>query len=378
VTVRPAAVYRAAPFVEIAQGCRTGMHPCMDWHGTAFDWNPARAFLVTAEQGSLSAAARALGTAQPMVGRRVRAIEASLGVALFERAGHGLVLTPTGGELVVQLRRMAEVARSASLIASGRSEVVEGEVTVTTTELAAAYGLPPLLVEYRAAHPEIVVEVLVANAISDLRRREAAIALQEARPTDPELIAKRLGQGRANLYAANAYLDAVGGPATPQAFAMLDFVGFADTGGFLRGLHAWDLPATDTQSRARTANHLVQWQMARAGLGVGIAPTRWASPTRRCAVSGLGCRPSRSSYGWSRIGSCGPRRACASCSTSLPQGCRRCFSRRPNASARASPDPGPDAAPSIAVAEPRWEHARSAAGTKRGEPDASRGVVRTV
>jgi DNA-binding transcriptional LysR family regulator len=250
----------------------------MDWRGTSFDWNQARAFLVAAEEGSLSAAARALGTAQPTVGRQVRALETSLGVALFERAGHGLVLTPTGGELVVQLRAMAEAAQAASLIASGRSEVVEGKVTVTTTELAAAYALPRLLCELRALHPEIVVEVLVANAISDLRRREADIALRGGRPTDPELIAKSLGQGRANLYAAHAYLDAVGDPETPEAIAALDFVGFADTGGFLRGLHAWGLPVTDARFRAQTANHLVQWQMVRAGLGVGIAPDAVGAP----------------------------------------------------------------------------------------------------
>lgn len=65
------------------------MHDCMDWRNVNFDWNRARAFLVTAEEGSLSAAARALGVAQPTLGRQVTALEEELGVTLFERVRAG-------------------------------------------------------------------------------------------------------------------------------------------------------------------------------------------------------------------------------------------------------------------------------------------------
>ena len=65
----------------------------MDWKTVKFDWNRARAFLITAEEGSLSAAARALGMAQPTLGRQVSALEDELGVILFQRTGRGLTLT---------------------------------------------------------------------------------------------------------------------------------------------------------------------------------------------------------------------------------------------------------------------------------------------
>ena len=61
-----------------------------------FDWNRARAFLVTAEEGSFSAAARALSSTQPTVGRQVAALEQELGVTLFERIGTRLELTVSG------------------------------------------------------------------------------------------------------------------------------------------------------------------------------------------------------------------------------------------------------------------------------------------
>ena len=71
----------------------------MNWSAIRFDWNQIRAFLITAEEGSFSAAARALGQTQPTVGRQVAALEAELGVVLFERIGHSLVLTQSGLEL---------------------------------------------------------------------------------------------------------------------------------------------------------------------------------------------------------------------------------------------------------------------------------------
>ena len=117
----------------------------MDWRSINFDWNHARAFLVTAEEGSLSAAARALGSTQPTIGRQVTAFEKELGIILFERAGHGLVLTPGGLELLEHIRAMGTAANQASLTASGQSESIAGNVCISASEVYAAYILPPIL-----------------------------------------------------------------------------------------------------------------------------------------------------------------------------------------------------------------------------------------
>ena len=117
----------------------------MDWRKFAFDWNRARAFLVTAEEGSFSAAARALGQSQPTLGRQVSALEEELGVALFERVGHGLVLTETGLELVEQVRQMSEAAARFSLIAAGQSQSVDGLVRVAASQAVTGHLLGPVL-----------------------------------------------------------------------------------------------------------------------------------------------------------------------------------------------------------------------------------------
>ena len=108
----------------------------MDWKSVKFDWNKARAFLVTAEEGSLSAAARALGMAQPTLGRQVDGLEQDLGVVLFERVGRGLTLTPSGLELLEHVRDMGEAAGRLSLAALGQGRGYGG------CDLAGKRGIP--------------------------------------------------------------------------------------------------------------------------------------------------------------------------------------------------------------------------------------------
>ena len=121
----------------------------MDWRAVKFDWNRARAFLVTAEEGSLSAAARALNMNQPTLGRQVSSLERELGVALFERAGRGLELTPSGLDLLEHVRAMGDAATNLSLAATGQSDSLEGSICITATEAMAAFDLPPIIHKLR-------------------------------------------------------------------------------------------------------------------------------------------------------------------------------------------------------------------------------------
>ena len=246
----------------------------MDWRSIKFDWNRARAFLVTAEEGSLSAAARALGMAQPTMGRHISALEEELGVLLFERVGHTLVLTETGRDLVEHVRAMGEAASRVSLAASGQSQAVEGTVRITSTEAYSAFVLPPLLARLRAAHPGIVLEVVADNSVADLRRREADIALRSARPTDPELIARKIAQEQACLYASEDCLSRDGPFTRSEDLAGAAFIGFDQNAPFLDGLTRKGLPVTQGNFTVLTDNHLVQWQLVRQGVGIGVMATR--------------------------------------------------------------------------------------------------------
>lgn len=244
----------------------------MDWRSVKFDWNRARAFLVTAEEGSLSAAARALGMAQPTLGRQVDALETELGVVLFERGGRGLTLTPSGLELLDHVRAMGDAAGRVSLSASGQAQSIEGSITITASEIYSAFLLPPIVARLRREQPGIEVEIVASNATIDLKRREADIAIRSFRPTQPDLIARKIGDDVARLYASVEYLAGLGDPKTADALSQADFIGFDTTGAMLDGLNRLGLSLTRKNFPVLTANHLVHWELAKAGVGIGIVP----------------------------------------------------------------------------------------------------------
>jgi DNA-binding transcriptional LysR family regulator len=250
------------------------MHICMDWRSIKFDWNQARAFLVTAEEGTLSAAARALGMTQPTLGRQVSALEQTLGSQLFDRIGTGLTLTPTGLELLAHVKQMGEAANALSLSAAGLSMTLEGNVCISATESMAYFTLPPLIAELRDLYPGIQIEIEVSNETRDLNRREADIALRAYRPTQPDLIVKRLKAYEARLYATPDYLNKLEKEHGKDAIQYGDFIGFSSTSDYPKQLkERLGLEIKTEQFPLLTMNHLVHWQLVKQGLGIGVMTT---------------------------------------------------------------------------------------------------------
>ena len=244
----------------------------MNWDDIAFDWNQVRAYLAAAEEGSLSAAARALNCTQPTLSRQVTGLEQSLGVTLFERGHRKLQITDAGLELLEHVRTMAEAANRVSLAASGQSNAIEGRVRITATEMLATYYLPPILRKLREQAPGIVVEGVAADDVRDLIRREADIAIRHAQPTQPDLIARRIGWLYGRIYAARRLLDEVGMPDSFEDLADQDFIGIDDTEGLIQGLAEQGLNLRLEQFRIRAASGNCMIQLIREGLGFGFLP----------------------------------------------------------------------------------------------------------
>jgi DNA-binding transcriptional LysR family regulator len=244
----------------------------MEWKRSAFDWNQARAFLATAEEGSLSAAARALGLTQPTLSRQVAGLEETLGVTLFERTSRALLLTQAGTQLLEHFRSMGDAANRISIAATGQSEAVTGHVVIACTNGMATFYLPEILKKLQAAAPNLQIEIIASNEVSDLRRREADIAIRHARPQDENLFAKRLRDTTAHLFASSEYIDAVGRPSHPTEIAKLQFVG-AEYPEYMLGLMALrGLNLTVANFNYSTASVTMALELMRKGLGIGILP----------------------------------------------------------------------------------------------------------
>lgn len=249
------------------------MQKSMDWTATNFDWNRARAFLVTAEEGSFSAAARALGTTQPTLGRQVTSLEDELGVALFERVGNALELTDSGVQLLEHVRRMGESAVAFSLTARGQAQTLQGSVVISASEVDAYFRLPPILAKLRAQEPGIDIEIVVSNEASDLKRREADIALRSFRPTQQDLIARKVLDDDIWLYGSSTMIDSFSdqSPAEVQDLQLLGW----DRNHQIEDLlnqQGWQL--TSANFAIHTQSHLLQLALVKQGLGLSFLPEK--------------------------------------------------------------------------------------------------------
>lgn len=251
----------------------------MNWQSVAFDWNQARAFLATVEEGSLSAAARALGLTQPTLGRQVAALEEDLGILLFDRVGKSLVLTPSGLELLDHVRAMCDAASRISLTASGQSQTIDGQVRITASDVMSAHILPPALERLREIAPLLEIDVVAANDIRDLQLREADIAIRHIRPEQPDLIARHVSDATAHFYASTSYLDRHGRPKSFDALRGHAFIGFGDNDRMIERLNAFGLSLTRENFRLGSESGVVAWEMARHGLGLIVMSDEVAADT---------------------------------------------------------------------------------------------------
>ncbi|MGI9503752.1 MAG: LysR family transcriptional regulator [Geminicoccaceae bacterium] len=180
--------------------------------GSDLDWNAFRFIVAVAETGSLSGAARQLKVSQPTVGRKVSELEQQLKVRLFDKLFNGYSLTPAGQSILELCLDMQSNALGIERLVAGQDQDLSGRIRVSTTEGFGTYWLMPKLLDWRAAHPNIEIDMDIGTSILDLIRREADIALRLGNPGSDDLIGRNLGHIAFGLYGSLSYFQAYGMP----------------------------------------------------------------------------------------------------------------------------------------------------------------------
>ncbi len=218
---------------------------------TAMDWNHIRAFHATATAGSLSAAARHLGLTQPTLSRQVAALEAALGVALFDRVGRKLVLSQIGAELLARIGVMADTVDLVALTASGRVQEISGKVSISATDTYSAYILPAMIERIRKEAPLITIAVVASNELSNLHRRDADIAIRHVAPDRPGLIGQHVRDTEAYFYASDDWIARNIVPLQCADLSDAGLIALEDTARFARYLQDIGIPVErDRRSHA--------------------------------------------------------------------------------------------------------------------------------
>lgn len=253
-------------------------------------WDDQYAFLLVFEGGSLSAAARTLGQAQPTVRARIEALERKLGTVLFTRSSQGLMPTEAARALHAHARAMAHASDAFLRAASSPpGSAVSGTVRIAVSEFVGQEVLPPMLARLRARHPGLVLEVMAANSSADLTQQEADLALRMHPPSGEALVARKLGEVALGFFAHRDYLAARGVPAELADFASHDLIG-PDRSASDRRLAEAALPAAVlARIVLRTDSHPGQLAAARAALGIAVVqrPVGLADPNLRPVLPDL-------------------------------------------------------------------------------------------
>jgi DNA-binding transcriptional LysR family regulator len=157
-----------------------------------FAWDDVRVFLALWRARSLSAAASRLGVNASTVGRRLDALEAGLGVRLFDRTPDGVLPTDAAEQLLGYAEQVEHAANGLSGAVSGFEVAPEGTVRLTATPAVAEDLIAPAIARLRKRHPGLVVDLDASVPYADLARREADIAVRLSRPTSGDLVSVKL------------------------------------------------------------------------------------------------------------------------------------------------------------------------------------------
>lgn len=231
---------------------------------TVLDWEDLRHFVALARHGGLSAAARALRVNHATVSRRVAALEAASGRALFDRRRTGYVLTADGRAVLDEAAAMDRAAL-AVLQRLDAGTAPSGLVRLTTIRSLADHFLIDRLAALHRRHPELDLDIITEARVMSLARREADLALRLGQPSDSELRARRVGSLAFGFYAARGYRKSLGGRA-PELVGYDDDSAFVPEGVWLKRRFS------DHRFAFRANSHVSQAAAARAGFGVALLP----------------------------------------------------------------------------------------------------------
>ena len=240
------------------------------------DWDHARIFLAIYRAGTLRSAAATLDIDQATVGRRLAALEDSLGARLFLRTPSGYVATPAGDLAVRAAEKMESAAHQFQREMLGIDHRLSGTVRVTTSDTMAQSFVIEAMHRLHEKHPDIRIHMSTSHDITSLTRREADLAVRTLKPTAPELISRRLVRRAMGLYAAPSYLKARGVPRQGTALAGHDIVVYQANVAPRHQEKICHEPVSGARVAMEVNSGLVLQEAARLGMGIAELPCHMA------------------------------------------------------------------------------------------------------
>lgn len=201
------------------------------------------------------------------MGRRLRALEQSVGQVLFQRTADGFVLTDEGSAVLSHAERIEEEALAFQRQLAGQDKHLGGMVRITSSDWFGAHMLTPVLAEFAERHPGVEVELVTSAIHYSLSRREADMVFRIRPFEEPEVVFRRLLHIEYGVYLRADLPRPVAGDGAGTTLVTMDtaFSAMPDA-VWLRKL----LPNARVVSRSN--NRDVQGRLCEQGVGVAVLP----------------------------------------------------------------------------------------------------------
>ena len=231
------------------------------------EWSDLRIFLAIAREGTLGAAARKIGQTQPTMGRRLRALEEAVGHTLFQRTADGFVLTNEGQAILGPAERREEEALAVRRQLAGTDSELEGLLRLSCSDWFGVTVLAPVLAEFTALNPRVIVELLTDPRLYSLPRREADLVFRITPFDEVEVVSRRLLHMEYGVYIHSGLRHPKRGDGSGCAMVLMDtaFGGMPDVTWIERML-----PKAHVSMRSN--NREVQARLCALGAGIAVLP----------------------------------------------------------------------------------------------------------
>ena len=173
-------------------------------------------FVAVAQKGSLTAAAQAEGVAPAVIGRRMDALEARLGVKLLQRTTRRISLTHEGSAFLEDCQRLLVDFNNAEASVSAGGVKASGHLRVTAPAGFGRRHVAPLVPGFLAQHPEVSLSLNLSDRVVDIVNEGFDCAVRVGDLPDSSLVGVRLADNRRLCVATPEYLRRAGTPASPQ------------------------------------------------------------------------------------------------------------------------------------------------------------------
>lgn len=192
-------------------------------------------FVSAATRGSLSAAAQAEGVAPSLIGRRIDALEARLGVKLLVRTTRRISLTFEGSAFLEDCQRLLDDLHNAEASVSLGGVKASGHLRVTAPAGFGRVHVAPLVPAFLDAHREVTISLDLTDRLTDIVNENVDIAVRIGALDDSSLVGLQLAENRRVVVASPAYLKRHGVPAHPEDLTAHDCLTFGTYGNQARG-----------------------------------------------------------------------------------------------------------------------------------------------